>query len=91
MFFSKDSVYRVSHPTDCGDRGTTFTLAPRILNDIVRELDPTVDEHPDQPFAFVTGPCDTSLFWRHRELVQRLERAEEEPIEHLWADTTALQ
>jgi len=91
VFFSKDSVYRVSHPTDCGDRGTTFTLAPRILNDIVRELDPTVDEHPDQPFAFVTGPCDTSLFWRHRELVQRLERAEEEPIEHLWADTTALQ
>lgn len=91
VFFSRDSVYRVSHPADCGDRGTTFTLAPRILNDIVRELDPTIDEHPNQPFAFVTGPCDTKLFWRHRELVQRLERADQEPIEHLWADTTALQ
>jgi len=91
VFFSKDSVYRVSHPTDCGDRGTTFTLAPRILNDIVRELDPTVDEHPDQPFAFVTGPCDPQIFWRHRELVQRLERQTEEPLEHLYADVTALQ
>jgi len=91
VFFSKDSVYRVSHPTDCGDRGTTFTLAPRVLNDIVRELDPSLDEHPDQPFAFVTGPCDPQIFWRHRELVQRLERQAEVPLEHLYADVTALQ
>jgi AraC family transcriptional regulator len=91
VYFSKDSVYRVSHPTDCGDRGTSFTLAPRILNDIVRELDPTIDGHPDQPFAFVSGPCEPGIFWRHRELVQRLERAADEPLEHLWADVTTLQ
>lgn len=47
-------------------------IAPRILNDIVRELDPTIDDHPDQPFSFVTSPCDRQIFWRHRELVQRL-------------------
>jgi AraC-like DNA-binding protein len=91
VFFSKDSVYRVSHPADCGDRGTTFVISPRVLNDIIRELDPTIDDHPDQPFAFVTGPCDRQIFWRHRELVQRLENAAEEPLEHLWADVTALQ
>ncbi|MEP6847939.1 MAG: AraC family transcriptional regulator [Acidobacteriota bacterium] len=91
VFFSNNSVYRISHPTECGDRGTTFTLAPRILNDIVREIDPGVDEHPEQPFAFVTGPCDTKLFWRHRELVQRLERADWEPLEHLWVDVATLQ
>jgi AraC-like DNA-binding protein len=91
VFFSKDSVYRISHPTDHGDRGTAFVVAPRILNDIVRELDPTIDEHPDQPFAFITSRCDTQLFWRYYELVQRLERAAEEPLEHLWADVTALQ
>ena len=72
VFFSKESTYRVSHPSDCGDRGTVFTVSPRVLNDIVRELDPSIDEHPDQPFRFVTGPCDSSVFWRHRELVQRL-------------------
>ena len=43
-FFTKDSVYRVSHPADCGDRGTTFVVAQRILNDIVRELDPKLPQ-----------------------------------------------
>ncbi|HEY0724714.1 MAG TPA: AraC family transcriptional regulator, partial [Pyrinomonadaceae bacterium] len=91
VFFSRDSTYRVSHPVDCGDRGTVFTVSPRVLNDIVRELDPSVDEHPDQPFRFFTGPCDSSVFWRHRELVQRLESANVNPLEALWADVTALQ
>jgi len=91
VFFSRDSTYRVSHPSDCGDRGTVFTVAPRVLNDIVRELDPSIDDHPDQPFRFFTGPCDSEVFWRHRELVQRLETAETNPLEPLWADVTALQ
>src|SRR5262249_37827223 len=91
VYFSRDSTYRVSHPSDCGDRGTVFTVSPRVLNDIVRELDPSIDEHPEQPFRFVTGPCDSSVFWRHRELVQRLESAESDPLEPLWADVTALQ
>ena len=91
VFFSNESTYRVSHPADCGDRGTIFTVSPRVLNDIVRELDPSIDEHPDQPFRFVTGPCDTRIFWRHRELVQRLESAKSNPLEPLWADVTALQ
>ena len=91
VFFSKDSVYRVSHPADCGDRGTTFVVAQGILNDIVRELDPTVDERPDTPFPFVTGPCEAAIFWRHREFVRRLENASAEPLEPLWADVTGLQ
>jgi AraC family transcriptional regulator len=91
VFFSKKSVYRISHPTDHGDRGTYFLVTPHILNDIVREFDPTIDEHPDQPFAFVTGPCNTQLFWQHREIVKRLERAKEEPLEALWTDVTLLE
>ena len=91
VFFSKESTYRVSHPTDRGDRGTIFAASPRILNDIIRELDPTVDEHPERPFPFVIGPCDVEIFWRHRELVRKLEVAEAEPLEPLWADVTALQ
>ena len=90
-FFSKDSVYRVSHPGDCGDRGTSFVVAEQILRDIIRELDPSVDERLEAPFQFTEGPCDTQLFWRHREYVQRLERAGAEPLEPLWADITGLQ
>ena len=91
IFFSKGSVVQVSHPADCGDRGTVFTLAPRVLNDIIRELDPSVDEHPANPFPFVTGPCDAGAFWRHRELVQRIAAQQTQPLEPLWADVTALQ
>ncbi len=91
VFFSKESTYRISHPTDRGDRGTILAASPRILNDIVRELDPTVDEHPERPFPFVIGPCDSEIFWRHRELVRKLEVAEIESLEPLWADVTALQ
>lgn len=88
-FFAAGSTYRVSHPTDCGDRGTVFEISQRVLREIVRELDPTVDERPDSLFPFLTGPCDPDVFWRHRELVQRLESGA--PLEHLWADVTALQ
>ena len=88
VFFSKDSTYRVSHPTDCGDRGTVFTLSPGVLNDMVRELDPAIDDRPEEPFPFVTGPCDSSAFRRHRELVLRLESAD---VDSLWVDVIALQ
>ena len=90
-FFSKDSVYRVSHPGDCGDRGTTFVVVDSILTDIVRELDPSIGEHPDQPFPFTDGPVNLELFSRHREYVMRLERAAVDPLEPLWADVTGLQ
>ncbi len=91
MFFTKGSTYRVSHPADCGDRGTVFTPSPRVLNDILRELDPAIDDGPDQPFPFVSGPCDPGVFWRHRELVRRLEAAEAASLDPLWADVTALE
>lgn len=89
-FFAKGSTYRVSHPTDCGDRGTVFEISPRVLREIMRELDPEVDSRPDhQLFPFYSGPCASDVFWRHRELVQKLESGQ--PLEHLWADVTALQ
>src|SRR5262245_45220162 len=86
--FSRGSVYRVSHPADRGDCGTVFVPAPGTLNDIIREYDPTIDDRPEQPFPFLTGPCDAGVFWRHCEFVRRLEEGDKEP---LWADVTALQ
>jgi len=90
-FFSKSSVYRVSHPSGCGDRGTSISVAEPILKDIIRELDPAVDERPDAPFPFDSGPCDTQLFLRHRDYVIRLENAGSQPLEPLWADVAGLQ
>jgi len=91
VFFSKGSTYRVSHPAECGDRGTVFAPAPHVLDDIVRPFDPSIDEAPGRPFPFVTGPCEPDVFWRHRQLIRRLEEAPSAPVDSLWADVTILQ
>lgn len=88
-FFSAGSVYRVSHPVECGDRGTVFAVSPRVLDEIARELDPRMEERPGQPFPFLSGPCDSGVFWRHRALIRRL--SEGDPIEPFWTEETALQ
>ncbi|MCG8462868.1 MAG: AraC family transcriptional regulator [Holophagales bacterium] len=90
VFFAKGSTYRVSHPVDCGDRGTVFTLAPQVLSDILCELDPAYADHPDQPFPFDSGPCESGVFWSHRQLLRRLEAANAQPLDPMWVDETAL-
>jgi hypothetical protein len=37
----RESDVSREYPVDCGDRGTVFTVSPRVLNDNVRELDPS--------------------------------------------------
>lgn len=91
VFFAKGSTYRVSHPVDCGDRGTVFSPAPAVLTELLREFDPAAADRPGKPFPFVSGPCDPGVFWSHRELLRRLEAADAHPLEPMWADETALQ
>jgi len=91
VFFSGESTYRVSHPADCGDRGTIFAPAQQVLNDIIRELNPCIDDASGRPFPFVTGPCPGDVFWRHRQLVQRLETTPAGDLDPLWADLVALR
>jgi AraC-like DNA-binding protein len=91
VFFSGGSTYRVSHPADCGDRGTIFVPAPEVLHDIVRELDPAAGERPGRPFPFVTGPAAPDVFWRHHQFLRRLGADQPDPPDPLWADGTALQ
>lgn len=91
VFFSKGSTYQISHPTDDGDRGTVLVVAPSLLNDIIREHDPSVDDRSERPFPFVLGPCSNSACWQHFQLVQRLNIAEADPPEPLWVDSIAVQ
>ena len=90
MFFSKASVYRISHRVDSGDRGSVFTLSPHAWNAIVREIAPRIDDRPDRPFPFVTGPCGSSIFWWRPAIAQRLEAAESRPVSPLRAEATIL-
>lgn len=89
-FFAKGSVHRVSHPADCGDRGTILSAPPRILGEIARELDPAAEER-QAFFPAATAPCGPALYWRHRAFLRRLEAALLEPLDALEADIATLQ
>ncbi|MGL4465002.1 MAG: helix-turn-helix transcriptional regulator [Planctomycetia bacterium] len=91
VFFAEGSTYRVSHPTEFGNRGTIFTPAPPVLNDMLREFDPSSADRTGPPFPFAGGPCDAGVFWLHRELLLRLEAGDAQPLEPMWADETALR
>lgn len=88
-FFSRGSAYRVSHPVDCGDRGTVFKVSPRVLHEILCELDRSLEDRAGSPLPFLGGPCDAGVFRRHRALVQRLEGPL--PPEPFWVEETGLQ
>ncbi len=91
VFFDKETTYRVSHPVDCGDRGTVFTLSPRVLRDMLGEFDLAHAEQSEAGFPFLSGPCDASVFWSYRELLYRLQADASPSPETMWVEETALQ
>ena len=89
-FFTKEREYRVSHPADCGDRGTVFTPSPEALGDILGEIEPAYAERQHRPFPFLNGPCDPQTFWTHRQIVRQLESLNGLPADPLWLEESSL-
>jgi AraC family transcriptional regulator len=87
VFFAAGSEYRVSHPADCGDRGTILVPSERVLRDAVGQHDPAAAAHPELRLPFAAGPCDESVYLRHQALARGLQQGTQEP---LWAEETAL-
>ncbi len=88
-FFPAGSAYRVSHPAEGGDRGTVFRFPPRILRELLQEVDPAFADQAEPALPFLQGPCASDLFWTHRDLVRRLESGG--PLEPFWVEVTGLQ
>lgn len=87
-FFPAGAVYRVSHPVDGGDVGTVFAVSPAVLDEMAVELDPWRADRRKRLFPFLSGPCDSEIFWRHRALLRRL--AEGGTVDPFWVEETAL-
>ena len=68
-----------------------FQISPRVLNDIIRELDPYIDDNPDRSFPFVTSPCTAGIFLRHLEIAHRLGPSNGTSHEQLSTDELSLQ
>jgi len=90
-FFSKGSASRVSHPADCGDRGSVFRVTEHVLSDMIRDFDPAIDDHPELPFPRATALSSSRIHWRHLHIIGRLQRVALSPPEPLWADEVILE
>jgi hypothetical protein len=43
-----------------------------MSRDVVRTVDPALDEHPDRPFNFTRGWADSSTYLSQRQLFEQL-------------------
>ncbi len=91
-FFPRGYSYRVSHPADCGDRGTVISVSSETLRSMISEFAQTTDNKADVMFPFLSAPCTPEVFRLHRWLVLALERGLI-PVgsEQLLIEETALQ
>jgi AraC-like DNA-binding protein len=81
LFFNGGQPYQVSHPVAGGDRSTVFLLQPAVLLDMLRSLDPAVDEHPDRPFRTSHITLGTRLRMLQYWLLQSTASGPAEPLE----------
>ena len=90
IFHTQGTPYRVSHPSDCGDSGTVLSLAPALLQTIIRDWYPAIDEQPERPFPQLAMRCSSAHYLRHRALVQALESGADDASDPLWVESAAL-
>ena len=84
VFANRRSPYQVSHPNGSGEDALNLAVRADVLRDVLRDLDPDGAERETDLFAFAWGPCDATLFMRHRGLLARLRSGD--PLDHAEAD-----
>src|SRR5262245_25501533 len=71
-FANRYSPYQVSHPNGSGEDALNLAVRADILRDVLRDLDPDIAERDTDLFAFASGPCDPTMYVRHRRLLARV-------------------
>jgi AraC-like DNA-binding protein len=72
MFYNAHQVYRRGLISERGDRCVFISIDPALVLDIVRELDPAVDDRPEQPFLFDHGPSDRRSYLLHHLIFEHM-------------------
>ena len=65
-FYNRDEPYARRPLSPEGDRCDWFAVEPAILDDVVRDLDPWIDDRLERPFRFTHGPVDARSYARQR-------------------------
>lgn len=72
LLFNRNRPYRIHHPVTGEDRSTVFVLPRAVVNDLLREHDPGVEERPDMPFSLPDAPIGREAGRVHARLVRAL-------------------
>ncbi len=93
LFFRRFEPYRVSHPIDGGDDCTSLSFAPAVLADAFAAYDPSVLDHPEEPFRASWAPLQSPtalLLYRFRAAVRSV-RGTDPALRGLVLDESALR
>lgn len=65
-FYNREEPYRRRMLSPEGDRCDWYAFVPCVLEELVRSLDPWIDDRPHRPFRFTHGPADPPSYVRQR-------------------------
>jgi AraC family transcriptional regulator len=71
-YYNVGQLYRRQAIDPAGDHCEWFALHPELLLEVMRHLDPAVDDHPERPFRFHCGPGDARSYLCQRLVVRHL-------------------
>ena len=87
-FYNSGQAYQRKAISPEGDHCDWFGVDPEVLRDVVRTVDPCVDDRPDRPFLFTRGSSDSPTYLLQRSLFTRVTATE--PIEPLAVEELVL-
>ena len=61
-FYNHGEPYSRAKISERGDHCDWFAIGTETLLEVVRAIDPRVDERPERPFAFTHGPSDATSY-----------------------------
>src|SRR5262249_6759133 len=73
-FYKRGDRYHRSRISGDGDRSDWFAVAHDTLLEIVRTLEPSIDDRPEQPFRVSHARCDAHAYASQRRIFSEIER-----------------
>lgn len=87
-FYNAGQAYRRAAISPEGDHCDWFGLAAELVREVVRRVDPTVDDKPERPFARTHGWAHSSTYLRQRRLFGKVSlEAQPDP---LWVEESVV-
>jgi AraC family transcriptional regulator len=87
--YNQGQTYLRERITDEGDRCEWFSVEPSVLIEVLAAHDPSIQDHPEQPFQLPFAPADPQTYLLQRLVVRHA--TESERIDRLFVEEAVLR